>query len=489
VLGAAGTALLAGPTVLAFFAGGYFAQPALWAGLGAWVVVLVAAVAAPGGRPHGRAVWLAIGGLGSLAAWTLLSTAWAPIKGDAYQAGQQAMLYAGALIGAALLLRSRVTARTVEPILAGGTLVVIGYGLSERLLPGMLQFARSVSAEGRLEQPLTYWNAMGEVAAIGFVLCARLMGDVTRARSGRALAAAAVAPLGLGLYLSFSRGALFAGVAGLVALFVAAASAEQLRAIALAIAATVVAVLVASQQRGVTSLAGGLGSRERQGAVMLAVLVAVIAAAAASQWRLCGRERPARLRLPRRAPLIALVVLLAGLALAILVGNQESSRESQSLSSGASRLVTLRSNRYAYWRVALRAFGDEPLRGVGAGGWSVYWLRYRTVTEAAMDAHSLPLQTAAELGVIGLLALTAFLAGVARAAYRAHQRAPVLAAGPIAAVVVYVAHSPLDWDWQMPAVTLIAMVAAGALLALADPRGLRAALTIPRRGETLRTGP
>ena len=44
----------------------------------------------------------------------------------------------------------------------------------------------------------------------------------------------------------------------------------------------------------------------------------------------------------------------------------------------------------------MRAFADEPLRGVGAGGWSVYWLRYRTVDEFAQDAHSLPLQTLAE---------------------------------------------------------------------------------------------
>ena len=64
---------------------------------------------------------------------------------------------------------------------------------------------------------------MGELAAIGFVLCARLAGDASRP-AGAALraAAAAAAPLGMGLYLSFSRGALFACAAGLVALIVVA---------------------------------------------------------------------------------------------------------------------------------------------------------------------------------------------------------------------------------------------------------------------------
>jgi hypothetical protein len=207
---AARIALLAGPTALAFFTGGYFQEPALWAGLGAWLLVLVGSVVAPGSLPRGTPVWLSIGGLAALAAWTLLSTLWAPIKGDAYQAGQQVVLYAGVLIAAALLLRSWGAIRAVEPALAAGTVVVIGYGLSERLLPGLLHFARSVSAEGRLEQPLTYWNAMGELAAIGFVLCARIAGDATRTAWERIPAAAATGPLGLALYISFSRGALFA---------------------------------------------------------------------------------------------------------------------------------------------------------------------------------------------------------------------------------------------------------------------------------------
>ncbi len=48
--------------------------------------------------------------------------------------------------------------------------------------------------------------------------------------------------------------------------------------------------------------------------------------------------------------------------------------------------------------------------------------------------------------------------------------APALAAGPIAALVAYLAHAPLDWDWQMPAVTLVAIVLAGELLALPAAR-------------------
>jgi O-antigen ligase len=138
------------------------------------------------------------------------------------------------------------------------------------------------------------------------------------------------------------------------------------------------------------------------------------------------------------------------------------------LSAGASRYTTLQSNRYAYWRVAFKAFEHEPLHGVGAGGWAVWWLRDRPFTESASDAHSLPLQTLAELGLVGLALLAAFLAGVALAAARAVRSSPARAAGPVAALVVYIAHAPLDWDWQMPAVTLVAVVLAGMVIALSE---------------------
>ena len=90
--------------------------------------------------------------------------------------------------------------------------------------------------------------------------------------------------------------------------------------------------------------------------------------------------------------------------------------------------------------------------------------------------------------MVGLALLAAFLAGVALAAARALRAAPMLAAGPVAAVVVYIAHAPLDWDWQMPALTLVAVVLAGALLALAgrdteqrdrEPAPSRAEVTTP----------
>jgi O-antigen ligase len=160
-------------------------------------------------------------------------------------------------------------------------------------------------------------------------------------------------------------------------------------------------------------------------------------------------------------------LIAAGLALAIVVGAHETSGSLAQLSGGANRLVSLQSNRYDYWSVALRAFGSSPLHGVGAGGWAVDWLRWRTINDFAQDAHSLELQTLAELGLVGAALLAAFFAGVAVAA-RSALRAAALPAGAIGALVTYLVHSPLDWDWQMPAVTVVALVLAGMVLAASE---------------------
>jgi O-Antigen ligase len=478
VLSTARAVLLAGPTALAFFSGGYFDGPRAWAGLLAWILVAVA-VAATLRLALTKVGWLTIGGLAAFAAWTLVSAVWAPIAGNAYHAGQIVVLYTGALLAAAILFGDHRARRWVEPALAGGALIVIGYGISARLLPGVLHFAHSISAEGRLEQPLTYWNAMGELAALGFVLCARVAGAAARPRALRLAAVAAAAPLGMGLYLSFSRGALFACVAGLVALLVLAPQREQLRALLVAVAAGALASAAAAPFHGVTALTGAQATRERQGAITLALLVVIMLAAVAVQWRAARSGASKPLALPHAAPWIAVGAICAGLALAIAVGAKETAKAPQS--AGATRLVTLESNRYDYWDVALRSFSSQPLHGVGAGGWAVDWIRYRTINDFAVDAHSLPLQTLAELGIVGVLLLLAFLGGVGLSARDAARASSAQAAGPIAGLVVYVAHAPLDWDWQMPAVTLVAIVLAGSLLA-ADEVGPAPVVVARREG-------
>ena len=210
----AASVLLLGPAVLSFFAGGYFDGPRLVATLVAWALVLVVALCAPRVLPSNWPGLVALAGLALITGWTALSFAWAPLAAPATDNLVRNLMYLGALLAAIALLRDRAAARAVEPILALGAFAAIGYGISARLLPGAIDHLFSVKGGGRLEQPITYWNAEGALASMGLVLCVRLAGDVTRALAVRVAAAGGSVVLGLGLYLTYSRGAIAAGIMG-----------------------------------------------------------------------------------------------------------------------------------------------------------------------------------------------------------------------------------------------------------------------------------
>ena len=75
--------------------------------------------------------------------------------------------------------------------------------------------------------------------------------------------------------------------------------------------------------------------------------------------------------------------------------------------------------RYQFWKAGWEAFKTEPLRGVGAAGYEPWWAQHGTLDYYVRNAHSLFVETAAELGVVGLLLLlgffgTAVVAGVRR---------------------------------------------------------------------------
>jgi O-Antigen ligase len=468
----AAVCLLSAPTVLAFFSGGYFAEPRLIAALVVWSLVLALALSGDTPVPRGLPGRLALGGLAALTAWTGLSIAWAPLGGPAVESLQRLVLYAGALMLAIGAFRSPAAIRAVEPALVAGAVIVIGYGLAGRLLPGLLDLDRSRSAGGRLEQPLTYWNAEGALAAIGLVLAAHLAADRSRSLAVRTLAGAAAVPLGAGVYLSFSRGAIAAAAVGLLLLAALAPTAAQLRAAAVALGAGAAAATVTGLVPAVASLEGS--ERSRDGALVLVALVAIAALAGLVTHRLARRTpegdgaAPSWLRHARPAAAAAVAAVACGLVIGGL-GEKPSRAE---LSAGAEfqRLTTVSSNRYEYWRVGLDAFSGAPLAGVGAGGFRVEWLRERVLPEAVRDAHSIEVELAGELGLVGLLAFAVLVAGVVLAARGALPGQAELAAGWCAAIVVWLLHASIDWDWQMPAVSLPAIVLAGALVALSDAR-------------------
>ena len=119
-------------------------------------------------------------------------------------------------------------------------------------------------------------------------------------------------------------------------------------------------------------------------------------------------------------------------------------------------------NRPHYWHVAWKEYKLNPVTGSGAGTFDSYWLHYRPVSSFARDAHSLYVETLAELGPLGLalvvLGLAVPLVGLRR------RGDPLLAAAG-AAYVAFVVHAAVDWDWELPAVTVTGLACGAALLA------------------------
>jgi hypothetical protein len=468
-----GVFTLAAPTALAFARGGYFEGARLVALGVAGLLLLAVAVLLPRPLPTSRSALATLGGLGLLTLWTGLSIDRAPLADTAWAALERDGLYLTALVVAIAVLRHPAVRRLAEPLLAAGALVVVGYGLLGRLVPDVVHVTSSVSAGGRLDQPLTYWNAMGALAGIGVVLCARIAGDPSRATALRCAAAAGAVPLVCGLYLTFSRGSLAACAAGIVVLLAIAPTFTQLRAVAITLEAGTIGTGLAAAFPAVRTLAPD--HRALEGAIVTIGLLAVMALAAAVQRWACvveaeGRTAMGPLPLPRHRGLVAGLLVAAMLVVPVAVATRDTgaSDSGERFGASAGRLATADSPRYAYWRVALEEFARHPIAGTGPGGFAVSWLRERDDAKGARDAHSLVFATLTELGLVGALGLALFAGGIAVAARDLIRRNPAVAAGPVAALAAYGFHALIDWDWEMPALTLVAVLLAGLILSRSE---------------------
>jgi O-antigen ligase len=186
-----------------------------------------------------------------------------------------------------------------------------------------------------------------------------------------------------------------------------------------------------------------------------------------------GRTRMGRVPLPSHHGAIAAVVVAAMLVVpvAVAAGQQAPGAGDPRFGASTSRLASTDSPRYHYWKVALEAFADAPVKGIGAGGFAVRWLEDRPVLQPARDAHSLEIETLAELGAVGALLLGMLGAGMLLAARDVMRReGTALIAGPAAGLAAYAFHATIDWDWEMPALTLVGVALAGTLLGAAPAR-------------------
>jgi tetratricopeptide (TPR) repeat protein len=457
--------------------GGYYPTAWGWAGLvAAWIVAGLLLVGDPARPTSLELVFVA--GLTGLAAWTWLSVAWSDDAVESVLEGQRALLYATAALALVLALRRRSAGVVLGAALAGLSLP-LSYGLGTRLFPDRLGVFDPVAGY-RLTEPVGYWNGMGILAAMAALLA---LGFAARARSvvGRAVSAALVVPLLATIYFTFGRGPWIALGVGLLAAALLDPRRLQLLGVTVAVGVPAgLGVVLASHydalRRADAPIALAADEGERL-ALWLTVLAAVAAAAAAG-FALVER----RVAVPRsvsRGFAVALAIGAAAVVVGVVVrfGGpvdmvERAYDEFDAPPPGVAgpdiggRLFSFAgSYRVDLWKSAWRQFEANPVLGGGAGSYEQHWLADRPFEHKVRDAHNLYLETFSELGALGL-ALLLLAVGAPIAAAVAARRNP-LVPGAFAAYFAYLVHAGIDWDWELPVLTILALLCGTAMLAAA----------------------
>ncbi len=391
---------------------------------------------------------------------------------------------------------------------------IVAAALWARLHPGA--FGSPLPNPGsdgyRMEWPLGYWNALGGLAVMGGTLAIGIAADPRSAAGWRAAGAAVATLMLVAAYLTFSRGSIVALAAALVVLVALGGHRVSIVATLVLVGVAVVALVLRLESiAALTTDPGASPGQAEAGRDFVPTLaVAMVLVAAAQALLAVGNRSAAVAHIVGRVgpPLVALLVggaVIAGIGAYVVRADRIEGAVSTALGDtgdwiskqwdefnrpgvqrdserGSARLDTAGGTRADLWDVALDAFADAPLRGEGAGSYQVRFFRTRTVDENVQNAHSLELETLGELGLVGFGFLLAFLGAIVAALIRSRRRRLALPTTQTAAagatVAAWLVHASVDWDWQMPAVTGMALLVAATLF----PAGRRRRRRGPRLG-------
>ncbi len=482
-------------------------EMALTIGAGVLIAVCVL-IAAPGGRVYGA--W-PVGLLLAFTALTALSIVWSVQPDHSWQDSGRLLAYTG-VFGAGVAL-VRVAPHRWPAVLGGLTLaavVVCAYALATKVFPSL----DPLNTFARLNEPFGYWNAVGITAAMGVICCLWLGARRTGHALLRALAYPAMGLLLLTLVLAYSRGALAALALG-VALWLCVVP-LRLRAATLLIVGGLgagVVVVWDFSRHALSSEGVPLAARAQAGHQLGALIVAmlVVLTIVGISIGFCTARRAPSLRTRHRAG----AALLAAIALAVLAFAGALAHSQRGFTGSishavsaltdpnakqppntAARLTAVASVRARYWKEAFQVFEAHPVLGAGAEGFATAHLRYETETLEVRHAHGFLVQTLADLGLVGLALALALLATWMAAAGRAthpfnrrwtswrawlrigagerpgwrrlHEGAlmrytpeRVGMLSMLCVVVVFGAHSLIDWTWYVPGDACVALLCAG----------------------------
>ncbi len=474
---------------LALKGGGYDLVVYSQVGVAVWWIVLCGVLAGvlPAVRID-RVGWLVLGVLFSYAAWTALGATWSSSVERSMDELGRVSAYAGFFVlGLCVLDASRL--RHLLDGMACAFAIVGVLAVLSRLHPQWFPRDEVVAFFGptaRLDYPLNYANGLGEFLAMGMPL---LLGTASRARTlaGSALAAACLPVLALGIVLSISRGGALAGAIGLLLLL--ALLPERIPVLATALTAAggsailVVALLQRSALRNELSTSQAVTQRGELLVLILVVCAGVaLVQSAISLWARFG-TRPAWMAVLRRRAAIGCAGAGAiAVALAITAGlpgalsrqwrafKQPNMTGVSSVNAYARFGTATGSHRYQYWQAAVAAFHSSELHGIGPGTFEFWWAQHNSVSQFVRNAHSLYIETLAELGILGALQVVGLFGallvlGTVRA-LRAPPSTRHALAVAVAAFAVFAMSAAYDWVWQLAVLPAAALLLGGGLVSV-----------------------
>jgi hypothetical protein len=449
----------------------------------------IVALALARARPGRIGGWLVLGAFVAYSAVTAASILWSVDPDLTWVEANRTLTYL-AVFAAAMAAVHLVAA--AELVILRGILIaafaICAYAIVSRTFPGSLA---ETELYARVGAPYGYWNALGATAALGIPPALWLGAR----RSGHGAANALAYPLLtlelVALFLSYSRGAMAAALVGILLWLVFVPLRLRtltLFAVASAGAAPVIVWALSKDAftKNYTSLDVRRSVASEFGVFALATGLVMLTAGLAICFRIARRPPRAQLRL--RVGLAAAVVAVlvpVGLFAALeasdrgfggtIRGSVEALTSPTSHTPGGpSRLTTASSSRARYWDEASQVFAQDRLKGTGAGTFGVARLKFRDGPLVSTHAHGFVVQTMADLGILGLVAIglltLAWLVAAARAAGLLPPRAGrhwdgerVALIALALAALVFALHSAIDWTWFVPAPTLMAVAAAGAV--------------------------
>ncbi|MCA1682496.1 MAG: O-antigen ligase family protein [Actinobacteria bacterium] len=470
-------------------------EPRLQVGLA--VIAIVAAVGwLLSGTLRLRApaiAWLGVALLALFAVWCGVTMLWSVTPDRTWAHINRAAAYT--LVVVLAIAAGSSALRAIERVAIGWLVVAVVcalYALAGKVIPGVsllgLDFNQTASVS-RLRAPLEYWNALGLVCVLAIPIALRLAADGTRRVAIRMASLEALFVLLSCLAMTYSRG-------GIMALVVAVAVMTALGGLRLRVLAVLSVTLLftlpviglAFTRPALKGLNVPLDERIPTGIVLGLVMAGCLLGLLIVGWWLLGLEKrttwtAARTRNVWRGLAVA-AGLLGSFYVAAIVTTDGGPRgvadrawetftaTSKDDLSDPARISTANSgNRWVWWEEAAGAWSERPLHGWGAGSFPVTHKMFRQEELGVVQPHNVPLQFLAETGLIGaLLALGALGVLLFTALDRVRAMAPGrqrdIAVALYAGAVAWLVHGLVDWDWDIPGVTVPALLFLGVLVAV-----------------------